>query len=60
MVREDYIKTVGRYNIQKGEKVKGVISGVAAAITGVKKIDPSLLLIIHLIKVLDGKMMLVS
>ena len=37
MVREDYIKVLGRYNIQKGEKVKGVISGVIATITGVSK-----------------------
>ena len=37
LVREDYIKVLGRYNIQKGDRVKGVISGAVATVTNVNE-----------------------
>ena len=37
LVRDDYIKYTGRYNLKKGDIVKGIISGVIAEITNINK-----------------------
>ena len=37
LVRDDYIKITGRFDLRKGDKVKGIISGVIAEVTSVDK-----------------------
>ena len=36
-MRDDYIKYTGRYNLKKGDIVKGIISGVIAEITNINR-----------------------
>jgi len=37
LVREDYIKVRGRYNLKKGDKIKGINSGAIADVTSVDR-----------------------
>ena len=37
LVRDDYIKYTGKYNLNKGDIVKGIISGVIAEVTNVDR-----------------------
>lgn len=37
LVRDDYIKYTGRYNLKKGDIVKGIISGVIAQVTNIDR-----------------------
>ena len=37
LVRDDYIKYNGRYNLKKGDIIKGIISGVVAEVTNVNR-----------------------
>ena len=37
LVRDDYIKYNGRYNLNKGDIIKGIISGVVAEVTNVNR-----------------------
>ena len=37
LVREDYIKIRGTYNLQKGAKIRGVVSGTVADVTGIDR-----------------------
>ena len=37
LVRDDYIKYNGRYNLKKGDIIKGIISGVVAEVTNINR-----------------------